>query len=380
MVSFIGDRQKKMSNSNAVIVSETIKTVLSAAVSNPSLFTTAVQKPPVIPGGFFPVSKKQMLRNLEINVGTRNLNSWVDSMRASSPTHVKSTPLTAEETKLMLEHPSALDLFEEIIHASRGKQIVMFLDYDGTLSPIVDDPERAFMSNKMRKTVKKLASYFPTAIVTGRCRDKVYEFVKLAELYYAGSHGMDIQGPTKDKEDDEEAILYQPARDFIPVINEVYRLLVQKTKLTPGAFVEHNKFCLSVHYRRVAEKQWSEVAELVNSVVQQYEGLKCTQGRMVFEIRPDIEWDKGRALEFLLESLGFSNCSDVLPVYIGDDRTDEDAFKILQKREQGFGILVSNRPRETHASYLLKEPKEVMFFLQKLVQWKQLTTGRRSRV
>lgn len=101
-VSFIGDRQKKMSNSNAVIVSETIKTVLSAAVSNPSLFTTAVQKPPVIPGGFFPVSKKQMLRNLEINVGTRNLNSWVDSMRASSPTHVKSTPLTAEETKLMV--------------------------------------------------------------------------------------------------------------------------------------------------------------------------------------------------------------------------------------------------------------------------------------
>lgn len=114
-----------------------------------------------------------------------------------------------------VRHPSALDKFEQIIEASMGKKIVMFLDYDGTLSPIVDDPDRAFMSEdvstcfflclalplyiifffssvyhfliltiaklvsrfyvtQMRKTVKKLAKCFPTAIVTGRCRDKVH--------------------------------------------------------------------------------------------------------------------------------------------------------------------------------------------------------------
>jgi trehalose 6-phosphate phosphatase len=64
-------------------------------------------------------------------------------------------------------------MFEEILHKSEGKQIVMFLDYDGTLSPIVDDPDRAFMSKKMRNTVRKLAKCFPTAIVSGRCREKV---------------------------------------------------------------------------------------------------------------------------------------------------------------------------------------------------------------
>ncbi|KAG5060035.1 hypothetical protein glysoja_041191 [Glycine soja] len=64
-------------------------------------------------------------------------------------------------------------MFDKIIDASKGKQFVMFLDYDGTLSPIVDDPDRAFMCDSMRKTMRKLARCFPTAIVTGRCKDKV---------------------------------------------------------------------------------------------------------------------------------------------------------------------------------------------------------------
>ncbi|CAL5369133.1 unnamed protein product [Camellia sinensis] len=79
---------------------------------------------------------------------------------------------------------------------------------------------------------------------------------------------------------------------------------------------------------------------------------------MVFEIRPTIKWDKGKALEFLLESLGYANCSDVFPVYIGDDRTDENAFKVLRDRGQGFGILVSKIPKDTNASYCLQEPSK----------------------
>ncbi|KAK4773000.1 hypothetical protein SAY87_028019 [Trapa incisa] len=349
------------------------------AVSNPSVF---VQKPPVAPGGCITISRNKLLKNLEIN-GPQRINTWVDSMRASSPTHRPSTDLSSPTedhySSWMIHHPSALEMFDRIIETSKGKHIVMFLDYDGTLSPIVDDPDRAFMSDKMRATVKKLARYFPTAIVSGRCRDKVYSFVKLAGLYYAGSHGMDIKGPAKGskyKKNDQAGILFQPASDYLPMINEVYNELVEKTSSTPGAMVENNRFCVSVHFRRVDEKKWSELAQQVRSVLKEYPKLRLTQGRKVLEIRPTIKWDKGKALEFLLESLGFANCSDVFPVYIGDDRTDEDAFKMLRDRGQGLGILVSKFPKDTSASYSLQEPSEVMNFLQRLVDWKRLSSYR----
>ncbi|CAI0554561.1 unnamed protein product [Linum tenue] len=382
-----------MTNQN-VVVPDTKSGISLPMVrlSGSSIFPATAQKPPTAPGtgggGCISLSakKKLLLENLEINGGggAAKINSWVDSMRASSPTHMKSSSQSLSEDQQLpwqqhqqqITLPSALDNFDQIMEASRGKQIVMFLDYDGTLSPIVDDPDRAFMSKKMRTTVRRLATCFPTAIVSGRCRDKVYKFVRLAELYYAGSHGMDIKGPEKGskytKTQGTEPVICQPASEFLPMIDEVFKELVAKTKLTPGAKVENNKFCVSVHFRCVEEKKWSEVAEAVKSVLNKYPKLRLSQGRKVLEIRPTIKWDKGKALEFLLESLGFANCTDVFPIYIGDDRTDEDAFKVLKEREQGFGILVSKVAKDTNASYSLQEPTQVMDFLQRLVDWKKL--------
>ncbi|XP_042486195.1 probable trehalose-phosphate phosphatase 6 [Macadamia integrifolia] len=347
-------------------------TTLAESNSSLSLFSSSGQKPPNPKN-----PKKKFHNNLEITPGPR-INALVDSMNASSPTHIKSSAsLSAieEQGSWMFHHPSALSMFEEITGASKGKQIVMFLDYDGTLSPIVEDPDRAFMSDAMRAAVRNVARYFPTAIVSGRCRDKVYNFVKLAELYYAGSHGMDIRGPAKGRKYKKanQAVLFQPASEFLPMIEEVNKALVEKTKSIPGARVENNKFCVSVHFRCVDEKNWNALAEMVWSVLKDYPKLRLSQGRKVLEIRPTIKWDKGKALEFLLESLGFANCKDVLPVYIGDDRTDEDAFKVLRDRGQGFGILVSKIPKDTNASYSLQEPSEVMNFLLRLVEWKKLS-------
>ncbi|KAH7652734.1 HAD-superfamily hydrolase subfamily IIB protein [Dioscorea alata] len=335
----------------------------------------------------YPIPRK-LLTKLELGGAT---NGWVESMLASSPTHAKASAAAAVAAAALdgntsswtVKHPSALELFDEITRMSKGKRIVMFLDYDGTLSPIVDDPDLAFMSDAMRTAVRNVARCFPTAIVTGRRLDKVYEFVRLAELYYAGSHGMDIKGPVKGPRHAKtktKAVLFQPASEFLPMINEVYKALLVKTRSIPGVKVENNKFCASVHFRCVDEKRWSALAEQVRSVLKEYPKLRLTQGRKVLEIRPTIKWDKGKALEFLLESLGFADNEEVFPVYIGDDRTDEDAFKVLRDRGQGFGILVSKYPKETNASYSLQEPSEVMNFLHRLVEWKRSSLKHHSRV
>ncbi|VAH50664.1 unnamed protein product [Triticum turgidum subsp. durum] len=271
--------------------------------------------------------------------------------------------------------PSALASFDRIIASAQGKKIALFLDYDGTLSPIVNDPEKAFMSTEMRAAVKNVSKFFPTAIVSGRSRDKVFEFVQLKELCYAGSHGMDIMLSSADSsksktEDDKVAKLFQPASEFLPMIIEAYNSLVEATRSIRGANVENNKFCVSVHYRNVDKQDWDSVAQLVNDVLKSFPRLKLTTGRKVLEVRPVIDWDKGKAVEFLLQSLRLDDPGSVLPIYTGDDRTDEDAFKVLRERNCGYGILVSQVPKETEAFYSLRAPSEVMEFLDSLVRWK----------
>ncbi|CAN1267114.1 Trehalose-phosphate phosphatase A [Linum perenne] len=286
-------------------------------------------------------------------------------MKASSPPHRRVTTKDQNNfhSSLDVNYPSALASFDQIAKIASGKRIALFLDYDGTLSPI------------MRSAVKNVAECFPTAIISGRSRDKVYEFVGLTELYYAGSHGMDIMSPpVRDSVTaDKEVNLFQPASEFLPLIDEVFNSLVEITRGIKGAKVENNKFCVSVHYRNVDDKYWDVVAQSVRKVIENNPRLRLTHGRKVLEVRPVIDWDKGKAVTFLLKSLGLTNCDDVLPIYVGDDRTDEDAFKVLRERNCGYGILVSSVPKESNAYYSLRDPSEVMEFLKSLVTWKKAT-------
>ncbi|XP_031268101.1 trehalose-phosphate phosphatase A-like [Pistacia vera] len=321
-------------------------------------------------------------------------NSWLDAMKASSPPHRKiikdsnndlaSTDADVAYRTWLLHYPSALTSFEQITNCAKGKRIALFLDYDGTLSPIVDNPDCAFMSDAMRAVVKKVAKHIPTAIISGRSRDKVYEFVGLKELYYAGSHGMDIMGPVEQftsgdhpnnimstSKQGKEVNIFQPAREFLPMIDEIFSSLMENTKEIKGVKIENNKFCISVHYRNVEEKSWDTVANCVHEIIKHYPRLRLTHGRKVLEVRPVINWDKGKAVMFLLKSLGLSNCDDVLPIYVGDDRTDEDAFAVLREGNRGYGILVSAVPKESKAFYSLRDPLEVMEFLKSFVYWKQ---------
>ncbi|KAI4327098.1 hypothetical protein L6164_019598 [Bauhinia variegata] len=364
-----------------------------------SLLTCSQQDQPVSPGKYTRSGSRKSAASLD---DVRS-NGWLDAMKASSPPRkklLKGSNIqvasidheTEDYLSWMLDYPSALECFDKIVDRAKNNKIAIFLDYDGTLSPIVDNPDCAFMSESMRATVRSVAKYFPTAIISGRSRDKVFDLVKLTELYYAGSHGMDIIGPACDSlskvhpdcvksRDDQgkEITLFQPAREFISLIDQVFKTLVEITKDIKGAKVENHKFCVSVHYRNVEENNWTAIGQRVHDVVKDYPRLRLTHGRKVLEVRPMIDWNKGKAVEFLLESLGFTDRDSVLPIYIGDDKTDEDAFKVLRESQQGYGILVSSVMKESNALYSLRDTNEVMKFLQLLVNLKRQEGRTRDR-
>ncbi|XP_054796524.1 probable trehalose-phosphate phosphatase C isoform X1 [Prosopis cineraria] len=288
----------------------------------------------------------------------------------------------------MARHPSALRSFDRLMKAASGKDMVVFLDYDGTLSPIVNDPDCAFMSEEMRAAVCEVAKNFPTAIISGRSRDKVKGFVKLNNVYYAGSHGMDIMAPSmpaRSSDGDhynmaldttkDNGVPFQPAKKFLPAIREILKVLENEIKGIQGARIEDNGFCISVHFRQVQEKDYLELEEKVKSVLKRHQDFSLSEGKKVLEIRPSIEWNKGHALEYFLDTLGLSSSSNILPVYIGDDRTDEDAFKVIQERGQGYPIIVSSIPKDTRALYSLRDPSEVLIFLSRLAKWRKTIIG-----
>ncbi|XP_039012586.1 trehalose-phosphate phosphatase A-like [Hibiscus syriacus] len=373
----------------------------AAVLANP---VTISKSRLVVPSGLLPCSPPTLVFSPNLLTVPRKkagildvrASSWLDATKSSSPRHKITMNYNHERVSAdtdvayhtwMEKYPSALTYFDQITNFAEGKRIALFLDYDGTLSPIVDNPDLAFMSIDMRAAVAKVAKDFPTAIISGRSRDKVYEFVGLTDLYYAGSHGMDIMVPVRQSSDDspncirstdkqgKEGNLFQPASEFLPTIEEVFNSLVKSTKEIKGAKVENNKFCVSVHYRNVDEKNWKTVKQCVHDVIRNYPRLRLSRGRKVLEVRPDIEWDKGKAVTFLLESLGLSDHDDVLAIYVGDDRTDEDAFKVLRDGNCGKGILVSSVPKESNASFSLRDPLEVMEFLKSLVTWKKKTSS-----
>jgi alpha,alpha-trehalase len=255
--------------------------------------------------------------------------------------------------------PSALDRFEEISAAARGKRLAVFLDYDGTLAPIVASPELAALSDEMRKALEDLARRCTVAVVSGRDLRDVQRMVGLESLFYAGSHGFEIQGPEGRRIDYEQ----DPA--FLPLVDEAERLLRERLAGVPGALVERKRFSVAAHYRNVAEGNLPVVIRAVEEVLCALPGLRRSDGKMVYDLQPRVDWNKGKALLWMLEQLGL-NGLDVLPVYVGDDLTDEDAFRAIEGL--GLGVVVRDLKDERHtaARYALADTAEVLAFLKAL--------------
>jgi trehalose-phosphatase len=253
--------------------------------------------------------------------------------------------------------PSPLEQMAEIRRRAKNKRMAVFLDYDGTLTPIVSSPELAVLSKEMRHTVKQLAKYCTVGIISGRDLKDVRQLVDIDSIYYAGSHGFDIAGPGGER---KEA---QKAAEFLPVLDRAEQGLQSQLQSIPGALVERKKFSIAAHYRKVAEDNIGRVEAAVDRVLENCPDLHKSSGKKVFELQPNLDWHKGKALLWLLDELEL-NQANVLPFYIGDDTTDEDGFRALKDR--GITILVAKGSPKTEAQYQLADPHEVGEFLQKL--------------
>ncbi len=250
--------------------------------------------------------------------------------------------------------PSALKHVQEI--ARRSGRPAIFLDYDGTLTPIVSHPEKALLSDSMRQALQSLVMQAPVAILSGRDLDDIRQRVNIGAIVYAGSHGFDIAGP--------RGLRKEMATELLPRLDMIEKQLGKQLAGIPGARVERKRFSIAAHYRNVNESDVPKVERAVSEVARGHRELRKMDGKKVYELLPDIDWNKGKAVLWLLETLGLERAK-VRPIYIGDDRTDEDAFRALGQR--GMGILVNEQPRPTAASYSLKDPTEVEGFLRELV-------------
>ncbi len=264
---------------------------------------------------------------------------------------------TADRRRAIDSLPSALDKSEEILRHLHERTPAIFLDYDGTLTPIVEDPAKATLPDKTRKVMKRLAEQYTVAIISGRDLRDVQQMVGIEDLAYAGSHGFDIAGPGDRHE------YHQRAEDFIPSLDRAGADLEEALAGIPGARVERKRFAIAVHFRQVDRSRLDELQEIFDRVHSRYEDLRKTTGKEIFELRPDVDWDKGTALLSLLESL-FADSDRVLPMYIGDDDTDEDAFRAIS--DLGIGIVVGKGRRRTNAHYMLRDSAEVAQFLHEL--------------
>jgi alpha,alpha-trehalase len=260
--------------------------------------------------------------------------------------------------KRMSQLPNALQSYGEIVGVLGFRRPVVFLDYDGTLSPIVSDPSAAALVTGAAHALESLAAQCPVAVISGRDLADVHARVGLPGLWYAGSHGFELTAADGSYHQNETAAA------SLPTIERAANGLRDQMKQIPGILVEHKRFAVAVHYRNVAPECVGEVVAKAHQLGQQH-GLRVTNGRKVIELRPDIDWDKGTTLRWVLDRA--RDPGPVLPIYLGDDLTDEDAFDAV--RSDGIGMVVRHSEdgdRPTAARFAVEGPDEVRGLLERL--------------
>lgn len=265
--------------------------------------------------------------------------------------------MKAEKQALEISEVPHLDGKEFVNGIPEGKKLVLFLDFDGTLSPIVNIPDEAALMTGMREVIAKCLAKYEIAVVSGRDTDDVRARIGLDGIIYAGSHGFSIRGPGDLRMEHPQADQISGVLDNLEV-----KLHDMFSEGPDGIHVERKKYAITVHFRNADPSDTDEIIFRTGRAVEGLNGLRREMGKKIVEIRPDIEWHKGMAVKWIMEQLGYWDDPEILPLYIGDDVTDEDAFRMLGGK--GIGIIVGSHDQPTAADFRLDDVVDVMDFLR----------------
>lgn len=241
---------------------------------------------------------------------------------------------------------------ENLMGGADGRKPVLFLDYDGTLTPIMPRPEDAVLSDRMREQVRAIAALCPVAIVSGRDMADVRSLVDVDGLAYVGSHGLDISTASG---------VHAVGEPFRPAILRAVAALEKALASIPGAYVQPKRYAITVHTRLVASDHKAQVVDTVHAVLSGEPTLRYMSGKEMHELRPDMDWHKGSAVVHLAKMEGWQ---DHPWIFIGDDVTDEDGFRAVA--EKGLGIRVGELGVTTAARLSLPDVDAVLAYLSKL--------------
>jgi len=248
--------------------------------------------------------------------------------------------------------------------AAQAESLLLFLDYDGTLTPIAAHPSRARLPADTRRLLRRLVSLPGVwiAVVSGRSLRDLRRMVGIQGLCYVGNHGLELQGP---------------GLRYVHPAAQARRLLLKRISGTvkaavrpiPGAWVEEKGLTFSIHWRAVprpAQRTFHRLVEALMAPHLKRGLLRRTHGKRVIDVRPPVDWGKGTAVAWLVTRINGRDASRRARIgYLGDDETDEDAFRTVN-RLGGVSVFVGHRGRRTAARHWLKDPTDVRAWLTEL--------------
>jgi len=247
--------------------------------------------------------------------------------------------------------------------SARGGGLVLILDYDGTLTPIVSSPEAATLAPSPRETLRRLAAHprVRLAILSGRSLADIKARVGLGNVVYGGCHGLEIEGAGV-------GFRHPQAGARVSLVRTAARLLARRLDRVPGAFLERKGLTVSLHYRRVARGRRDDLLRLAARVERQVPGLKILPGKDVVEFIPQVGWGKGQAASWIARRLARTlRPRHAVILYAGDDATDEAAFAALK----GRGMTIRVGARRGGAAYAVRGVREI----HALLRWIARTIG-----
>jgi len=248
-----------------------------------------------------------------------------------------------------------------------GGTLLLVTDYDGSLTPFVADPGHARLPPDVRRDLRLLSrsSAVRVAVMSGRALEDVRRRVGVGGLIYAGCHGLEVAGGGL-------RFVHPGAHAGRAALSVVAESLAACPMAIPGTLVEAKGLAVAVHYRHVAVDEvplveW-EVSQAVSQAMRQRPDarLHILRGNRVLEVLPEVGWYKGECALWIRRQILSAAREPVMLLYVGDDGTDERAFRVLA--DQAVTVRVGPPDASTAATYRLTDGAHVLRLLSALAE------------